>query len=101
MSSPLWHAGAMRSRAIAHVCGRLRAIVYTRHVVLAGKLWPPGSCRTQITIRSDLTWASERVEPALQGQRLARPLEPAAHAGFVVSVGVAEPPFQVRLLARD
>src|SRR5262245_29247800 len=28
-------------------------------------------------------------------------LEPAAHAGLVVPIGVAEPPFQVRFLARD
>ena len=28
-------------------------------------------------------------------------LQPSAHAGLVVSIGVADPPFQVRLFARD
>src|ERR671919_2516083 len=60
------------------------------------------SDRAPITIRPDLTWASERVAPALQGQRSCpTPLQPAAHAGLVVPIGVAEPPFQIRLLARD
>src|SRR5215813_8768872 len=59
------------------------------------------SDRTPITIRPDLTWASQRVGPALQGSALVRPLQPAAHAGLVVPIGVAEPPLQIRLLARD
>src|SRR5262245_49297722 len=35
------------------------------------------------------------------GSALGATLQPAAHAGLVVAIGVAEAPLQVRLLARD
>src|SRR5215831_17345197 len=50
------------------------------------------SDRMPITIRPDLTWASERVGPALQ---------PAPHTGLAVPIGVPEPPFQVRFPRDD
>src|SRR5512134_1456304 len=46
------------------------------------------SDRTPITIKPGL-------------KRGLRTLQPAAHAGQVAPVGIAEPPFQVRLLPRD
>src|SRR5262245_49398944 len=55
------------------------------------------SDRTPITIRPDLTAATERIGPAL----IVRVLQPAAHTGLVIPIGIVEPPFQVRLLARD
>src|SRR5512145_292750 len=60
---------------------------------------PSTNARTPITIRADLTWVSECA--ALLGSALVRGLQPAAHAGLVVPIGIAEAPFQVRLLARD
>src|SRR4029453_18320914 len=59
------------------------------------------SDRTPITIRPDLMWASECAGPLLPGSALGPTLQPAAHAGLVVAIGVAEAPLQVGLLARD
>jgi hypothetical protein len=51
------------------------------------------SHRTPITVRPDLTWASERVGPVLQDSALLRPPQPAARAELVVPIGaVAEEP---------
>src|SRR5215471_289669 len=57
------------------------------------------SAKTPITIKPNLTSASNRLAPACGPALLW--LQPAAHARLVVPIGIAEPPLQVRLLAAN
>src|SRR3990170_4461513 len=58
------------------------------------------SDRTPITIRPDLIYEPPNAQRLYCRASAVLRLQPAAHAGLVVPIGVAEPPFQVCLLAR-
>src|SRR5215813_14253335 len=56
--------------------------------------------RTRRTRRNPSGPAKEVRDDHLEGSTAVRRLHPPAHAGLVVAIGIAEPLFQVRLLAR-
>src|SRR5262245_6222131 len=58
------------------------------------------SARTPITIRTGLISPSDAQGWSCETSAFIQWLQPAAHAALVIAIGVAEPPFQVRLLAR-
>src|SRR4029453_10780724 len=59
------------------------------------------NARTPITIMVDLTWVSKCTAQPCRAAFLSIQLQPAAHSGLVVPIGIAEAPFQIRLLAPD
>src|SRR5512134_817092 len=65
----------------------------------AGHRWPPGV--SESTRRRQARATERRSQSGLISYGPPNALQPAAHAGLVVPIGVAEPSLQVRLLARD
>src|SRR5262245_8663273 len=91
---PTAHAQLSYCRSVRTASSASWGVEITDHVQEAST-----SDRGPITIWPDLIWAP-RAQGAPCGQ-LVPTLQPAAHAGLVDPIGVAEALLQVRLLARD